>query len=281
MQDLPSERSYHGSAVVNNTLYLIGGEGNKNIDKYDAATKSFVTVKSLDTARSDFGICNYNDNSIIVAGGRIDGEKTSTSFLYNTSSNKIKKLGELNEKKSGLVLVNCLGTVFSVGGCNFGKNIEKFSPLENKWKTTKSSLNIGRFQPGAVAHKEFIYIFGGHNEHRKMVSSIEKFNTKTGEVTTIESKLLIPRNCFASYKIFSDVYIIGGDTFDYSTIIPANNNSGYTQQLAITIKKNVLDFINHFTNTTEIFNLNSEEIRQGISFPVSDEGFTAGVLVNI
>lgn len=230
----------------------------------------------MDTARSDFGICNYSGDSIIIAGGCVDGEKTSTSFLYNTSLNKIKKLGDLNEKKFGLVLVNCLGTVFSVGGCNYSKKIEKFDPLENKWMTANSSLNIGRFHSRAVAHKEFIYIFGGQNEHHKMESSIEKFNTRTSEVTVIESKLLIPRNCFALYKISSDVYIIGGDTFDFSSIAPANNSLGVIQQL---MKRGMLDLTNRFTNTTEIFNLNSEEIRQGISFPISDEGLTACVLL--
>ena len=71
--DLPSGRFYHGSVVLNNSLYLVGGVGNRNIDKYDASTETFATVKSMETERSRFGACKCNDDSLIVAGGYMNG----------------------------------------------------------------------------------------------------------------------------------------------------------------------------------------------------------------
>ena len=211
----------HSAVVVNNVLYLVGTHGfyNWKIDKYDPSTKSFVTVKSMDIVRNQFGICQYDDESFIVAGGKIKRgcgipKKTNTSYLYNTSTNEIKYLGGLNNYKFGLVLVNCLGSVYALGGEYKNNTIEKLNPTTNKWEIMESKLKIGRYEPGAVSYNEFIYVFGGEikrNDNRTIVSnSIEKVNVLTGEVKMIESEMIGVRSSFGIIKINSDVYLMSG-----------------------------------------------------------------------
>ena len=251
LRKLPSSRTNHGSVVIKNTLYTIGGVGYENIDKYDAATKSFVTVRSIDTYIFEFGSCNYNEDSIMVAGGYFNYRKTNRSFVFNTSSNVIWKLGDLNESKYGLVLVNCLGTVYAIGGYGDGvckKLIERYNPKENKWEKLTTSLIIGRYHHGAVSHNELIYIFGGRNEHGKAEDSVERFNTNTSEIELISSRLSVPRLLFGICTLGNDVYICGG----------------------LTVLKN--------TETVEVFNLNTEQFRFGKNLPFADYGFTANVL---
>ena len=265
MEDLPSERTYHGSIIVNDSMYLVGGVGNKDIDKYDAETKNFVTLNSMDKARSGFGICLYNEDSIIVAGGKMDdGSLTKTSFLYNTRYNNFKKLGVLNENKYGLVLVNCLGTIFAIGGSHGErKQIEKFNPRENTWERLAVNLKDGRFQPRAVAHDEFIYVFGGHNRLGGMENSVEKYDTKTNQLTTIGSRLLLARNCFSICEISSEIYVIGGDTQDYS----------------VTNETKTLNY--YFTRNVEVFNLKNEKFSLGKNLSVADEGMAAVSMKNV
>ena len=246
-------------------MYLVGGLGNKDIDKYDAETKTFVTVNSMDKARSKFGMCLINEESIIVAGGLIDGLKTKSSFLYNTRYNNIKKLGDLNEGKHGLVLINCLGKVFAIGGDNLGSEhnkIETFNFSKNTWEVVAIKLKVGRYLPRAVAHNEFIYIFGGHNTLRIMESSVERYNTKTDQITTIDSRPLLARNCSAICEINSEVFLMGGDTQDYS-------------------RSDRVKGLNLFTRSVEVFNLKNEKFRIGTDLPVADEGMAAVAMKNV
>ena len=221
LDDFPKERLYHGSVFINNNLYLVGGIENKNIDKYDLLSKAFVTVKTMETQRGYFGFCHYNDDSLIIAGGvRISYNYNNqiittfdvTSFLYDTQSNNIKYLGNLNIPKQGLVLVNCLGAVYALGGSGTNidlKQVEKLNPITDKWEIIQSKLIIDRLHVQAISHNEYIYVFGGQNWQGIKQDSVEKINILTGEVTIIESKMPIQQSCFTICKIDSDVCFIG------------------------------------------------------------------------
>ena len=245
MNDLPSNRILHGAAVVNNVLYLVDSYFN-NIEKYDVQTKTLVSVKSIGERRDDFGICEYDGESFIVAGGRIKGF-TNTGFLYNTRTNKIKKLYNLNIKVCWLV--NCLGTVYAIGD---SKNIEKLNHITNKWEVLEIKLNIGRYKPRAISHNEFIYVFGDHCN--RLENSVEKVNVLTGEVKTIKSSMIVPRSSFAICKINLDVYLMGGFC----------NTSG--------------DQRNSGTNLIEVFNLESEKFTELAKSSFKSEGCIASVL---
>ena len=99
----------------------------------------------------------------------------------------------------------------------------------------------------AVAYKNFIYIFGGRLENKKVTDSIEKFDTVTGEIQTIETKLHVARTGFAIARLGNFVYIMGG-------------NIGRS-----------------YTASVEIFNLELETIEKGTNLPFADENFTAHV----
>ena len=49
--------------------------------------------------------------------------------MYNTRTSEIKNLGELSEPRFGLVLVNCLGKVYALGGASFRKHTNKIQQL--------------------------------------------------------------------------------------------------------------------------------------------------------
>lgn len=270
-------------------MYLVGGVGNRNIDKYDSETKSFVTVKAMDTERSQFGICFFNKDNIIVAGGLIRGERTKTAFLYNTRYNSITKISDLNEEKYGHVLVNCLGTVFAIGDftCEVTTSIEKYNPELEVWQKLPTNLQVPRYDARAVAHNEFIYVFGGRNVYQNLENSIERLNVTTGEVTIIDSRMLVGRNCPALCKIDSDVYILGGDVFvnyeDLSNDEESDMVSRANKKRKLStceLQRVVLNHTNHFTDCVEIFNLDDEEITGGRRLPIADEGFSAVVLEN-
>lgn len=262
LSDLPTEDfwNYHGSVNINNSLYLVGGERNNAIDIFEPITPSFGNLNSMQTCRSSFGICQYNDCSLIVAGGYHSRCKSgnralnATSFLYDTSTNDIKYLGNLNKPKQKLVLVNCLGAVFALGG--YGKKVdcekivEKLNPTTDKWEIIQSKLTVCRISPRAISHNEYIYVFGGKNYQGIMQDSVEKINTLSGEVTIFESMMQIPKFSFAICKIDSDVYLIGGD----------KSNQSYDST--------------DLKNSVEVFDLCSEKFKSSKNLSIYDGRLT-------
>ena len=256
LQNLPGVRLCHASVVMNDGIFIVGGLSNKYIDRFDVSTRTFTKVNSLKESRRDFGICQYDSQHFIFAGGRdYDNRVTlKTSYLYNITTNSFSQVGNLKTKRSGLVLIKSEnGDIFAIGGANKQfetlKTIEKFDKQSRTWKVIPTKLKIGRFEPRAVAYKHFIFLIGGNQQNYKMTNSIEKIDTTTGEVEVIQTKLRQARNCFAVAKHGHLVYIIGGIT----------NGS-------------------EVASTVEILNLKYETVQEGKSIPFEDEAFTAHIL---
>ena len=112
-------------------------------------------------------------------------------------------------------------------------------------------MERARNLPQAVAYKNFIYIIGGRLENEKITNSIEKFDTITGEIQTVETKLHVARTGFAVARLRNLVYIMGGN-------------------IDLPIKDT-------YTDSVEIFNLELETIKKGKNLPFADENFTAHI----
>ena len=114
-----------------------------------------------------------------------------------------------------------------------------------------AKLHIPRCAQQAVAHKHFIYIFGGYC--KRYLDTIEKYNLLTGKIELLDVKLRVARSDFSVVKINSDVYILIGCTW-------CRENGGDDPSLC------------------EIFNLETEEMREGETFPFENWGYTACVV---
>ena len=201
--------------------------------------------------RNGFGICVFNKTEVLIAGGCDDfNSVTNNCFLFNTTSKTFKDIATMNTEICGHVLVNVDEVVYSIGGLDENgeelNTIEIFDPVTEQWKVSDVKLHIARGFHQAVAHKHFIYIFGGWCEDG-YTNTIERFNVKTGQITIIDSKLHVRRGDFAVRKVDSDVYIFGDDDYDDKA-------------------------------SFEIFNLETEEIRKGGNLPFPYCDFTACVM---
>ena len=248
---LKSERDRHGSVAIGNSIFIIGGDYDTTIEEYNISTKTFTNVATMDPPLIDFGICAINKNEVLISGGFRCGignnDATNKCFYFNTKSKTFKKVAGMKTKRKGHVLVNLDGVVYSIGGerkyDDFLNTIETFDPATEQWKMLDVKLNIARRDHQAVAHKHFIYIFGGWRG--PFLDTIERFNVKTGQIELLDEKLRFARSRFAVGKINSDVYMFGCLT----------------------------------TDVVEIFNLETEKVREfNGDIPFSDTGFAACVV---
>ena len=151
LPDLPSKRTYHGTVVIDKTIYIVSGRGNSIIDIYDEWTKRFQTVNKIKNPRYKFGICPLKDDILIAGGmeGELEGTLQNTCFSYNTASNTFKQLRSMKSKRCGHVLANMNDEcVYAIGGWNNQNgclsSIEQFDPATEQWTIVKPKLNIAR-----------------------------------------------------------------------------------------------------------------------------------------
>jgi len=197
-------------------------------------------------SRHSFGITNYVGESLLIAGGKDDKyEPTDNCFVFDTKTKAIRDVGSLNTKRLGNVLVNFKGEIFCIGGYRKLNSIEVFDATTEKWKTSSLKLNIARSCHQAVAHKQFIYVLGGFIE-RGCTDTIERIDVSAGKVELLNVKLKHGRCRFAASKMNKNLFIFGGWVGYGST-----------------------------TSTTEVLNLDTLEIKEGVEVPIPDYGFTA------
>ena len=114
---LRRSRYNHGSVVIGDSVFLVGGDDNKSIEEYNISTKTFKIVAIMKKPRSCFGVCVINKSEVLVAGGKDDKyNETNNCFLFNTNSKTFKDIADMNTKRSRHVLVNLKEVVYSIGG---------------------------------------------------------------------------------------------------------------------------------------------------------------------
>ena len=255
LQDLPSQRN--GSAVIDSSVFLVGGYKNSSIAEYNTVTNKFANVCTIKRSLFSSAICRdsfgFKGNSLFIACGEDDKHvATNNCFVFKTKTKAIRDVGSLKFNRSGNVLINFKGKIFCIGGYNGSdihlNSIEVFDATTEKWKATDFKLNIARSYHQAVANKQFIYVLGGYNRSG-FTDSIEKIELSAGKVELLSVKLKHARSLFAASKIDNDLYIFGGRVRDGSS--------------------------NTTTNSTEILNLETLEMKEGLKVPTLDHAFTA------
>ena len=256
--DLPSGRWYHAIACIGKSVFLVGGYKNSSIEKFNVITRTFEKVSLLKKSRfsrpicrSSFGMCLHGTDSLLIAGGWVDDRDATTDhcFVFNTQFFTFWDVGSLETERCGHVLVNFNKEIFSIGGWkrdDYLSSIEVFDASTENWKNTELKLVTGRRHHQAAVHKQFIYVLGG--ECRSCIlDTIEKIDVAKRKVEVLKIKLKSKRSRFSVTKIKDDLFIFGGRTED---------NWGAT-------------------NSTEVLNLETLEIKEGVKLQLPDRSFAA------
>ncbi|KAB7497584.1 Kelch-like protein 20, partial [Armadillidium nasatum] len=100
-------RAYHGVAVVNDLIYVIGGyNGSKWLDSvecYDPLSDRWTTVSPMMGCRSSFGVSVWNKR--IYCMGGFNGQSTlSTVMKYNPKTDMWHGVHNMHLKRYGLMV---------------------------------------------------------------------------------------------------------------------------------------------------------------------------------
>ncbi len=207
---MPTARGFLSTAVVNDTIYAIGGGypySKKKVEAYDPLTDTWST--KADMLDNRLGAQAAVVNGIIYNFG---GNYTSRNCeAYDPSTNTWTKKTDMPEG-GGVVSVtayNGLIYVFGGGYYNSFPFVYVYNPQTETW-TKKKDMPTSRFAFQTFLVDGKIYALGGaQKEYGSSLATVEVYDPDSD---TWESKSNMPINLalFAGAVISNKIYVIGG-----------------------------------------------------------------------
>ena len=171
--EMPSAVLAAGSAVIGDTIYVIGGMDSDSspvntVYAYDTKTNTWTTKAPLPAERSNV-LVGVIGGKLYVAGGKnSDGDATKTVYEYNPTSNAWATKTSMSQDRIGPVGGVYNGKLYVGGGMNSScgvsaSSIEEYNPDLNTWttKTPAPSKKLGSATAQFINGK--LYVAGGQS----------------------------------------------------------------------------------------------------------------------
>ena len=176
---------------------------------------------------------NNKEEIVVVVGGNKNEEDATNSvllFLNAAEGSKCRQWIEgpaMNEARSFHAAVVCNGSVYAIGGHNYGRSwlntiehiaiIDLLSPKTRAkatpWETLTCRLSEARDCCSAVTiHNRYIVVVGGRGTGERALTSVEIIDTEheSQPYSFPGPPLNVPRHCFGMTVIGLCIYVVGG-----------------------------------------------------------------------
>lgn len=215
-----SPRCYHGVAVINQCIYVVGGFNGREI--YHSVVCFDVTLNRWTSkANMEFPRCYVSvavlKGHIYAMGGYDGRQRFKTVERYDVNANHWTQLADMNDIRSDAGAAVAHGRVYIAGGFTGWtvlESVEFYDPSTNVW-TRVQSMPWRRSGHKLVAHKGIIYVIGGYNGTSR-VSTLAEFDVKRGRFSELPS-MPQAKSVFAAAVLEGCIYTIGG--FDGTTTV--------------------------------------------------------------
>ncbi|XP_078620880.1 kelch-like protein 26 isoform X1 [Branchiostoma floridae x Branchiostoma japonicum] len=216
--------THRAVAVLNNFVYLLGGEANKSSRsasttcwRYDPRFNSWLQVASLQQPRADFCACVLEEKIYAIGGRNAKGELSSVE-VYCPSSNKWQCTTPLNVKSLYGHAGATLDRTVYVSGGNVGWEhqdaLRSFCPKDRKW-INMAPMQIARTFHRMVAMGGKLFVMGGTflspTKILKTSATVERYDPKVDQWTMVED-MLVPMSEPGCTILEGRIYLLGGLT---------------------------------------------------------------------
>ena len=103
----------------------------------------------------------------------------------------------------------------------------KIFKATGEWRTHASML-VPRSQMGCLVHDGCLYVMGGTNRNNEVLSSVERYNFKTGGWCVLPP-MLEPRASPSVASVNSKIYVFGGDQINEVNFYRARNTVAFVE----------------------------------------------------
>lgn len=213
MLDPQGARAYHGCAILDGKMYVIGGfDGLEYFNScrcYDFETKQWRNIAPMNTRRCYVSVTVLNGN--IYAMGGYDGHnRQSSAEQYDPRTNQWTLLPNMNVARSDADATTLNGRVYITGGFNGIECLntaEIYDPEINEWSLLPPML-FRRSGVSCIAYNLMVYVLGGFDGTIRL-RSVERFDPTT-ETWSAVPDMLSPRSNFAVEVVDNVIIVIGG-----------------------------------------------------------------------
>jgi|GEM_PF-2224089 len=262
LSDGATPRYGHGTAIMNNNMFVFGGIGSDGSTlgdfwQYDSVSDVWVSIPLagtfIPTINADVSIVNLGSNLYLFGG-------TSLSpYLYQCTSlswSKSSALGRSNPRYDHTAVVSG-SNMLIFGGTNGTSVFSDLRQFNGSIWSARTSSTIARYAHTAVTIGSDMFVFGGIGTNGSDLNDLWVYHYAANNWTQL-SNGATPRHGHAAAAVGSDMYVFGGrdsngnelnDLWKYDTVAqvwtPLSTTGGITArngQTAITVNGNILVF---------------------------------------
>ncbi|XP_029294821.1 kelch-like protein 22 isoform X2 [Cottoperca gobio] len=216
--------SNQGIAVLNNFVYLIGGDKNSSgfraetrCWRYDPRHNSWCAIQPLQQQHADHCVCVMGGH-IYAIGGRDYSHELDSVERYDPHTNLWEFVSPLKREvfaHAGAVLDGKMYTTCGRRGLAYLKETYCYDPVANHWSACAEGP-VERAWHGMTAVKGRVYVIGGSNDERGYRRDVLKVACFDPEANTWCSLAPLPAGHGEPgiAVLDSRIYVLGGRSHD-------------------------------------------------------------------
>lgn len=229
---LPQRLSGSGCAVINDTIYIIGGRdssGNRYKTNYiyDPVADSWSTRTEMSTERAHIG-CAVVNGKIYAIGGWVGSSASGVVEEYAplTDSWTTKTSMPTPRYVYGMAVVG--DKIYVIGGMDMTDaimaTVEEYDPSADTaggtpWQT-KTSMPTGRMGPACAVIYDTIYVYGGSTSIGGGETTVHECYDPIADTWTAKASMYTARYALGGFSYENMAYGIGGyDYYNYHTTV--------------------------------------------------------------
>ena len=210
-------RSGIASAVLNDKLFIIGGDGYSLVDVFDPETEQWSSAQALPTGVTKGTAITVAGKIYLLGGQNQYGDKLNQVLEYNPELNSWSQKANMQFARHGLKAVYFDGRIWAIGGRNLStlNVVESFDLQSNSWRA-ETSLSTTRDWSAVWSTEEGIFTAGGDNAGTNL-SSIELYDRHSGQWSLVGNLPQAGRN-MGTAVLGDKIFLVGGTdaSFNYS-----------------------------------------------------------------
>jgi hypothetical protein len=208
---LPSPRVDGTVQVVNNRIYIIGGNSHggggavATVWEYSPALDNYVSKMSMPTGRRSLASARVADKIYTISGVDTSNQISTAVEVYDPSSNTWTAKTPHPLPRQSLTAEAVNGKVYTFGGNDESDKVHEYDPITNAW-TPKSPMPVYVSSPNSVVVDGKIYVVGGDNS--KTVLMYDPVDDVWHG--PLNDELPTPRAGATTAEVSGRIYVIGG-----------------------------------------------------------------------
>ncbi|XP_035668551.1 kelch-like protein 9 [Branchiostoma floridae] len=222
-QRAPKARYQLTAAVLNNFVYLVGGQNEVHAAgraaensgwRYDPRSNEWLFIAPMHEQRTEFCLCAVGDTLLAVGGRNTSGLLKSVE-KYDMERDTWSYVSSLKNPVCGHAgSVSCDKVYVSGGytGQDYDKSMLSYSRSSDQWDV-KRPMFSARAWHCLVTFDDNMYAIGGHRRNpagwHEDINVVEMYQTSANQWTKVTS-MDYPRSFAGSCVVNNAVYVVGG-----------------------------------------------------------------------